>query len=202
MDNQPINSRTSVYLDCDNTMGLSGCDMDDGMALLYLLGHEQIQLEAVTTSFGNSTIENVHTNTERMFRELHLEFLPLQKGAPSSEQRQSDASHYLAREIVRRKQPVTLLIIGSPTNIYAACLEDKSILNYVEEMVFMGGIIEPLIIGEKIMDELNFASDPEATHYLLNCPVKKTILTAQICLDAFFDEQKMNEVLNKYGDIE
>jgi inosine-uridine nucleoside N-ribohydrolase len=60
----------------------------------------------------------------------------------------------------------------------------------------MGGITEPLVIGEKVMSELNFASDPEATHYLLNCPVKKTILTAQICLDAFFDQQKMNDVLN------
>jgi inosine-uridine nucleoside N-ribohydrolase len=170
--------------------------MDDGMALLYLMGHDQIRLHAVTTSFGNSTIENVHTNTQRMFQELHLAQVPLKKGAPSPEQRQSDASHYLAHEIVRRQQRITLLITGSPTNIYAACLEDRTMLNYIDEMVFMGGITEPLVIGENVMDELNFASDPEAAHYLLNCPVKKTILTAQICLDAFFDERKMQDVLD------
>jgi purine nucleosidase len=185
-----------VYFDCDNTMGLPGCDMDDGMALLYLLGQDLIQLEAVTTSFGNSTIEKVHANTERMFRELQFHQIPLKKGAPSAAHRESEASQYLATEIPRRRQRVKLLITGSPTNIYAACLANEAMLGYIDEMIFMGGITQPLIIGGKAMKELNFASDPEATYYLLNCPVKKTILSAQICLDAFFDEEKMGQILN------
>jgi inosine-uridine nucleoside N-ribohydrolase len=184
-----------IYFDCDNTMGLPGCDIDDGMALLYLLGRDDIQLEAVTTSFGNSSIDRVHPNTERMFRELGIAHIPLKKGAPSREQRHSDASHFLATEILKRKRRVKLLITGSPTNIYAACLENANLLSYVDEMIFMGGTTEPLIIGGKQMHELNLASDPEATHYLLNCPVKKTIASAQLCLDAFFDQQKMEEVL-------
>lgn len=184
-----------IYFDCDNTMGLPGCDMDDGMALLYLLGRDDVQIEAVTTSFGNNTIDRVHANTERMFRELHLEHIPLKKGGASPEQRESDGSHYLATEIPLRKQRVKLLITGSPTNIYAACLENPEMLTYVDEMIFMGGITEPLIIAGKKMNELNFASDPEATHYLLNCPVKKTIASAQLCLDAFFGEPEMQEVL-------
>ena len=159
-----------IYFDCDNTMGLQGCDMDDGMALLYLLGRENIHLEAVTTSFGNSSIEKVHPNTQRMFEELQITHIPLKKGAPSVQQRESEASHFLATEIPRKGERVKLLITGSPTNIYAACLENKDLLNYVDEMIFMGGITEPLIIGGKPMKELNFASDPEATQYLLNCP--------------------------------
>ncbi|MCP4401470.1 MAG: nucleoside hydrolase [bacterium] len=185
----------NIYLDCDNTMGLPGCDMDDGMALLYLLGQKQISLKAVTTSFGNSTIEEVHRNTERMFQDLQLGHIPLKKGAGSPAHRQSEASRFLAAEIFHRREHVTLLVIGSPSNIYAACLDNEKMLSYVDEIVFMGGITEPLSIGGKPMEELNFASDPEATHYLLNCPVKKTIVTAQICLaDAFFDERKMQEV--------
>lgn len=183
-----------VYFDCDNTMGLPGCDLDDGLALLYLLGRGDIRLEAVTTSFGNSTIERVHANTERMLRELHLEHVPLKKGAASPTQRQSAASHYLAAEIPRRGEKVKLLITGAPTNVYAACLENEGILDYIEELIFMGGILKPLIIGDKIMQELNFSSDPQAIRYLLNCPVKKTVLTAQICLDAFFDHAKLEEV--------
>ena len=185
-----------VYFDCDNTMGLPGCDMDDGMALLYLLGQPQIQLNALTTSFGNNTIENVHRNTERMFQELHLCHIPLKKGAPSPQQRESEASSYLNTEIRRHKQPVKLLVTGSPTNIYAACRENEDIFRYIDEMIFMGGITEPLIIGGKVMNELNFSSDPEAIYYLINSPVKTTIISAQLCLDAFFDEQKMDEVLS------
>lgn len=171
--------------------------MDDGMALIYLLGREDVCLEAVTTSFGNSSIDRVHPNTERMFRELSIAHIPLKKGAPSAKQRHSEASHFLATEIPKRKDRVKLLITGSPTNIYAACLENTDFLNHVDEMVFMGGITEPLMIGGKQMHELNFASDPEATQYLLNCPVKKTIASAQLCLDAFFDQPKMDTVLQQ-----
>ncbi|MBD3308958.1 hypothetical protein GF339_21285 [candidate division KSB3 bacterium] len=185
----------AVYFDCDNTMGVPGCDLDDGLALLYLLG-DDIALHAVTTSFGNSTIERVHANTERMFRELHLEHIPLKKGAASPEQRESEASHYLTTSLLRHRQPVKLLITGSPTNIYAACQANEEILSVIDELIFMGGVTEPLIIGGKRMDELNLASDPEAAHYLLKAPVKKTVLSAQICLQAFFDRQHMEDVLN------
>ena len=188
----------SIYFDCDNTMGLPGCDMDDGMALLYLLGRDDVRLQAVTTSFGNSTIHRVHANTKRMFQELGLDdHLPLKKGAPSKAHRRSQASHFLATDIPRQSHPVKLLITGSTTNIYAACLENADMLNWVDEMIFMGGVTEPLFIGGKPMRELNFSSDPEATRYLLNCPVKKTIASAQLCLDAFFDHQKMQIVLKQ-----
>ncbi len=186
-----------VYHDCDNTMGLPECDMDDGMALLYLLGRNDVQIEAVTTSFGNSTINKVHANTQKMFQELHLEHIPLKKGAPSHQQRDSEASHHLANEIVRCKKPVKLLITGSTGNIYAACLENEKILDHIDEMIFMGGITEPLVIGGKGMNELNFSIDPEAIHYLINCPVKKTIICAQLCLQAFFDNKKMEGIFSQ-----
>jgi inosine-uridine nucleoside N-ribohydrolase len=185
-----------VYFDCDNTMGLPGCDMDDGMALLYLLGQPQVQIRALTTSFGNSAIEKVHRNTERMFQELHLDDIPLKKGAPSPQQRESEASSYLSADIRTRKEQVKLLVTGSPTNIYAACRENDAIFQYIDEMIFMGGITEPLIIGGRPMNELNFSSDPQAMHYLMRCPVNTTIISAQLCLAAFFDQPKMDEVLH------
>lgn len=184
-----------VYFDCDNTMGLPGCDLDDGLALLYLLGREDVRLRGVTTSFGNSAIERVHPNTERMFRELGLTDIPLKQGAASPAQRSSEAAHFLAADIPRCPRPVTLLVTGSPTNIYAACLENAGLLDNVAELVFMGGVTEPLLVGGKPMRELNFSSDPDAMHSLLNCPVKKTIASAHLCLDAFFDRRMMDTVL-------
>jgi len=32
-----------VIFDCDNTMGVRDCDVDDGLALVYLLGKENIR---------------------------------------------------------------------------------------------------------------------------------------------------------------
>ena len=31
-----------VIFDCDNTLGVKDCDVDDGLALLYLLGCEEV----------------------------------------------------------------------------------------------------------------------------------------------------------------
>lgn len=33
-----------VLFDCDNTMGVKNCDVDDGLTLLYLLGRKDIDL--------------------------------------------------------------------------------------------------------------------------------------------------------------
>ena len=33
-----------VILDCDNTMGVPGCDVDDGLTLRYLLGCPEVEL--------------------------------------------------------------------------------------------------------------------------------------------------------------
>lgn len=42
-----------VIFDCDNTMGLPGRDVDDGLSLFYLLGSPEIELLGVCSTFGN-----------------------------------------------------------------------------------------------------------------------------------------------------
>lgn len=55
-----------VILDCDNTMG-TGADVDDGLALLYLLGHAgEVELAGITCTYGNSDIDTVYANTRRL----------------------------------------------------------------------------------------------------------------------------------------
>ena len=36
-----------VIFDCDNTLGVKDCDVDDGLALLYLLGCEEVTVHGV-----------------------------------------------------------------------------------------------------------------------------------------------------------
>ena len=33
-----------IIFDCDNTFGVKDCDVDDGLALMYLLGSREAQL--------------------------------------------------------------------------------------------------------------------------------------------------------------
>ena len=69
-------NKRKIIFDCDNTMGIPGCDMDDGLCLLYLLGREDIELLAVSASFGNNRTKVVYENTRTMLRERNREDIP------------------------------------------------------------------------------------------------------------------------------
>ncbi|WP_432663046.1 nucleoside hydrolase [Wukongibacter baidiensis] len=184
-----------ILFDCDNTMGVKNCDVDDGLTLLYLLGRQDIDLIGVTTTFGNSQIDIVYNNTEKMFNELNINNVPLLKGAPSHENRQSEASEYLAKIAQEQPGEVTLLATGSLTNLLGAYEIDNNFFNNLKEIVLMGGITEPLIINGKNLDELNFSCDPEACFKVLSSDTKVTVLTGHICLQAVFGEAEYKRLM-------
>lgn len=184
-----------IIFDCDNTMGLKGCDVDDGLTLLYLLGRKDISLLGVTTTFGNSTIDAVYNNTVKMFNDLNLSNIPLLKGAASTSNRQSEASKFLAEMAKKHKGEITLLATGSLTNLLGAYDLDNSFFENLREIVLMGGITEPLIINGKNLDELNFSCDSEASYKVLSSNCKVTTLTGHICLQAFFGESEYTRLM-------
>ncbi|WP_352420235.1 nucleoside hydrolase [Proteiniborus sp.] len=185
-----------VIFDCDNTMGLYGKDVDDGLALLYLLGRSDIELIGVTTTFGNSTIEDVHNNTVKMFDELNINHIPLIKGAASIDDRQSNASQFLVDMVNNAPSEITVLATGSLTNLFGAYQLDNNFFTKVKEIVLMGGITKPLIIEGKVMNELNFSSDALAAYTVLSSGAKVTILTGHICLQAFFGKKEFERLMN------
>lgn len=58
-----------LIMDCDCTMGVPGCDVDDSLALLYVLDCTEAELLEVTCSFGNNTQDTVYRNTKRLLKE-------------------------------------------------------------------------------------------------------------------------------------
>lgn len=185
-----------ILFDCDNTMGVKNCDVDDGLTLLYLLGREDINILGVTTTFGNSEINIVYNNTKKMFDELKINNLPLLRGAPSHENRQSEASQFLVKMTQEHPGEITLLATGSLTNLLGAYEIDNNFFSNLKEIVLMGGITEPLIINGKNMDELNFSCDPEASFRVLSSDTKVTVLTGHICLQAVFGEAEYKRLMD------
>lgn len=184
-----------VIHDCDNTMGVPQKDVDDGLALLYLLGRKDIDILGVTTTFGNSTIDIVHSNTESMFSELKLSDIPLVKGAGVNEDRRSDAAKFLLETVKKSPKEVSILATGSLTNLYGAYLLDDKFFTYVKEIVIMGGIQKPLVINNKIMNELNFASDASAAYHVLKYGENVTVVTGHLCLQALFGKETYDELM-------
>lgn len=46
-----------IVFDCDNTFGIKNCDVDDGLALMYLLGSREAEFLGVTSTYGNSSLD-------------------------------------------------------------------------------------------------------------------------------------------------
>lgn len=185
-----------VLFDCDNTMGVHGRDVDDGLTLMYLLGRNDINLLGVTTTYGNSTIDVVQEATTKLFRDLTISSIPLLKGAGDRTNRDSEAAKFLVDTVNKHPNEIVLLATGSLTNLYGAYNIDKGFFRKVKEIVLMGGITEPLIINGKNLDELNFSCDPEATYTVLSSEAKVTVLTGHICLQAFFGEREFERLMN------
>lgn len=186
-----------VIIDCDNTMGLHGKDVDDGLAILYLLGSQNINLLAITTTYGNSTIEYVHQNTLEMVDDLDLTHIPVYKGAESTVNRLSEAAEALVKMVNESPNKITILGTGSLTNLLGAYMIDADFFNKVKAIVLMGGIEEPLMINGKIMNELNFSCDPEATHKVLTSGADVSIITGHLCLEAVFSHATYDMMIHE-----
>lgn len=186
-----------IVMDFDNTMGVQGCDVDDGLALLALLGSPDLcTVEGLTTTYGNSTIDVVYQNTLRMKEDLKLD-IPVFKGAASADEPLSEAAEFLARICAENPGEICIVATGSLTNLKGAAQVDPNFFNNVAEIALMGGYSKALVINGKIMDELNFSCDAEATLMTLQAPCPVMDALSQNCLPCFYTH---DELVSEFSD--
>ena len=171
-----------VLYDCDLTMGLPDRDVDDGLALLYLLGRPDVRLHGITSTFGNSTLEEVHLCLERTLPELGAAHIPLHRGADGPERGDSPAARFLAETVAANPGRFCLLATGSLTNLADAARLDTGFFAGLARLVVMGGATGPMELGERRVDELNFSADPAAARMVLHSSDRLTVVTGNLCL--------------------
>lgn len=184
-----------VILDCDNTIGLEKKDVDDGLAFLFLLGREDINLMAVTSVFGNSNLEDTYNTTEKMLNNFKVkDKIKHLKGAAEAGDYDTEAAEYLVKAAAENKNEITLIAIGPLSNLYAAWEIDNNFFKNLKEIIIMGGITETLQFGDKTIDELNFSSDPKAAEKVLKAEVPVALMSSNLCLAARFGEKSWRRV--------
>lgn len=156
-----------IIYDCDNTMGVPGCDIAGGLSLLYLLGKEDLDICAITTTYGNSKVETVYRNTVNMLSEIGRRDIPVFKGCTNRYGLESEATDYLVNMVNDHPGEISILATGALTNLYAAYIKDQDFFRKIERLVVMGGLTQDLTLDGKAVDEWNFSVDPAATHWVL-----------------------------------
>jgi purine nucleosidase len=176
-----------VVFDCDNSMGLFTKEVDDGLALYYLLGRDDIDLLGVTTTFGNVPVEQAFSQTTKMLSEIGREDIPVFQGAGQRHQSPTDAARYLADAAAAHAGELILLATGPLGNLRGASELDPGFFGNLKAIVCMGGYLRPVRLGRRDVKELNLSADPEASFLVLNAPCPVTLMSAQICLQAPFN---------------
>ncbi len=178
---------TPIIYDCDNTMGLPRKEIDDGLALLYLLDRLDIELLGVTTTFGNGAIGEVYPQTVQLLRDLGTSDMLVYEGEGEQGQAPTKAARFLAETAAESPGEITLLATGPVGNLRAAAELDPDFFHNLKQVVCTGGYLHPLRIGWRDLPELNLSADAEAAHSVLyaECPV--TLMNAHVCLQAPFD---------------
>ena len=186
------NSPKRIVFDSDTTMGLADCDVDDGMAILFAMGHTTLgtgtSIEGICASYGNSTLDAVYENTRALADAFHLD-VPILKGAPDSSRPVSEAATFLVESAHANPGALSLAVTGSTTNLKGALALDPDVLSLYREVVLMGGITQTLVFNGAIMDELNLSCDPEATAMIFEAATRGAniiVATANNCLPASF----------------
>jgi purine nucleosidase len=180
-----------IAVDFDNTMGVPQCDVDDALALMFLLGNPELcKVKGICTTYGNSTLEVVHESTLKLVEKLKLD-IPVLKGAATADSPKSEASDFLVKTSSENPGDLCVLATGSLTNLKGAFQTDPLFFENLSEISVMGGVLNALVIHGKILDELNLSCDPEATLEVLqaSCPVE--IAVSQHCFPCMVTKDQL-----------
>lgn len=175
-----------VIIDCDP-------GHDDILALVMALANDdQMKVEAITTNFGNASLENVTRNL-LSFLELAQVDIPVAKGAAqplvgnivdgtnahgetglggvelySTEKKVLDtfAPRYMAEIIEATEVPIDIIALGPLTNVSLLLSTYPELHKKINAIYFMGGGINGGNMTS--MAEFNTFADPEAAHIVFH----------------------------------
>ena len=187
--------RTKVIFDCDNTMGQIGWELDDGLALFYILGSSDFELLGITTTFGNGKIENVMRYTKNLLKVIGREDIPLKEGASRRGAAPTEAAHFLAENAASNPGEIVILAVGTLGNLQAAAQIDPNFFRNLKAIILMGGHIEhPFTMGNLILPDVNLRRDPKATFRVFHAECPVTVINSEICKQVPFTKEHLERV--------
>jgi len=176
--------KTKILIDCDP-------GHDDAVAILYAARH--LDLLGVTTTHGNSTIENVTRNALAVLTVAGID-VPVARGCaapitatkvtapsmhgstgldgvelppPDRDPIDAHAVDFMIEQGRANKQELVLAVIGPATNVAMAIRKEPAFASWLREITVMGGTAG---IGNVTpVAEFNVWSDPEAASVLFGC---------------------------------
>ena len=180
--------------------------IDDALAILLALASPEIQLEALTITQGNVTVEKGTRNALAVLELLGASHIPVAKGCPlplvgpllasdhvhgksglgtaklpdpKTKPVSQHAVDYLIERFLTEPGEISLFTIGPLTNVALAIRKEPRFVSAVRELVIMGGSIRE---GGNITPqaEVNIFADPHAAHIVFHSGIPITLIPLDV----------------------
>jgi len=176
-----------VYVDTDVSLGTPRAEIDDGAALIFLLGNPDMEVSGAGSIFGNVPLKDAALNLDRILTWLDADSVPVALGAAQSiladmswfQDWQSAygetlpwtpqpvnllAANLIIHLVKTHPNEVSLLSLGPMTNLALAVRLHPEIISLTREIIVMGGSFNE----QDPSPEFNARCDPEAARIVFS----------------------------------
>ncbi len=201
--------------------------IDDALAFILLKAMPEVELMAITTTHGNTTVQKCTDNALRLVELLGMQDIPVAEGAheplvkalsvaeethgdtglghavlpPASLKPVASNAANLIIDIVNANPgEITILTIGPVTNLALALLKEPSLRKKIKSVVAMAGTIH--YPGNATpSSEYNVFCDPEGFDILLRSGLDLTIVPLDVTYKCLFTKSHIERLAGAREDI-
>ena len=201
--------------------------IDDAMALLLLHALPSINIQAISTVFGNASIEDCTRNALYICERFSLPY-PVYKGAgvtfsglaetaypdfvhgadglgdvgfpvPTRRAEPQSSVDYMIETLRATSEPIEVLAVGRMTNLAEALKQAPDIGPLIDRIVMMGGAVAvPGNVTE--WAEANIYGDPEAAAFVFDSGVPVLMVGLDATLEHRMKKTALMSLRNQLGD--
>lgn len=194
--------------------------IDDALAIAYAIHSPVLDVCGITTTFGNITVEEATRNTLQVLELLDAASIPVYQGAskpiarnltgkarlfhgenglgnvvlpePSTAAQAQCATQYLISKIKENPHEITLVTVGSMTNLALAIMAAPEIVTQIKRVVVMGGAVT--VPGNRTpVAEANICADPEAAAYVFQSGIPLTLVGLDVTMQTLLTREHLKE---------
>ena len=194
--------------------------IDDTAAILFALGSPELQVDALTTVFGNVSVEHCTTNALRILEAAGREDIPVYPGSgrpfgmgepafaqyihgsdglgdsdapePTTSAQSRNAVMEIIDRVLESPGEITILAIGRLTNVALAINVEPSIVDAMAEVIVMGGAVT--VPGNVTpVATANLWGDPQAADVVYKSGVKVVQVGLDVCRKVEFTPEQLAE---------
>lgn len=212
-----MSDKTKIIIDTD-----VGTYYDDAFAVLYAVQNDDLDILAVTTSYGDTKIRA--RIAKKILRVAGRPDISVCAGIPGSMTGNSymfgfegeniltdedwndptleadpiSAVDKIIEEVMKKPGEVTLVTTGTVTNVAAAIMKEPKVAENAKELIIMGGVVVPIVdekgISRSPIEEYNLNNDTIATDIVWKSGINITLVPIDVTLKVPLSQEQISRI--------